>query len=296
MFKIGIIGTENSHAMAFSKLINLPDSDTKQLHYDDARVVGVYGPDLDSPREIIDQAKAEFLAEKPEDFFGRVDAMMVTSRKGSVHYDYAMPFIEKGIPLFIDKPITADPASAKKLLEEAKKRGVPVLGGSGCKYAYDILMLKNIVKGLAGEGKFITAGINFPAELDSIYDGFYFYSSHLVEMALTVFGYDIKSVRASEKNGSVIVIARYDRYDVTLNFTYENYASSCTVYSKGRNIYREIDISMIYAQEVEKFVTMLRTGEMPISYDELYKPVSVIAAILEALKSGTETIVPEETV
>lgn len=291
MKKIGIIGTENSHALAFSQLVNLPDPATGRRKYDDARVVGVYGPDLESAQNIMDEAHVDFIAEKPEDFFGRVDAMMVTSRRGSVHSGYAMPFIEKGIPVFIDKPFTSDYAQAVALARAAKDRHVPICGGSGCKYLYDVRLLRSSLQSLAAEGNFITASANFSADMDSIYDGFFFYSPHLTEIALATFGYDVKSVRAFEKNGSVIVLARYEDYDVTLNYTKDSAASSCVLFGKAQNIYREVAMSFLYENELEHFFQMLDTGAMAASYEELVKPVAVIEAILDSLKTQAEVVV-----
>ena len=48
MYRIGIIGTENTHALTFAKLINLPDEKTGALLYPDAKIIGVYGADLAS--------------------------------------------------------------------------------------------------------------------------------------------------------------------------------------------------------------------------------------------------------
>jgi predicted dehydrogenase len=285
MIRIGIIGTENSHAMGFSEIFNLPDAKTGKLKYENAHVVGVYGPDMESAQEIMDKTHADFIAEKPEDFFGKVDAMMVTSRRGSVHYDYAMPFIKKGIPVFIDKPFTSDYSQSLKLIEEAQKRHVPLCGGSGCKYVGDVLKLQKSFEEAVSENKFITASLNFAAELDSIYDGFFFYSPHLTEIALAIFGYDIKSVKAFEKNGSVIVIAHYEDFDITLNYTKGSEVSSCVLFTQDKNIFSDIDLSLLYEQECAHFMKMAETGEMPTSYENLIKPVAVIEAILESLKT-----------
>ncbi len=132
MIRIGIIGTENSHAMAFAQAINLPDENGK-MRFPDVRVVGVYGPDLESARQIINETGVDFLAEKPEDFFGKVDAMIVTCRKGSLHAQYAKPFLEAGLPMFIDKPFTVDLAEAKELAKISEEKGAALCGGSGCK-------------------------------------------------------------------------------------------------------------------------------------------------------------------
>lgn len=289
MFRIGIIGTENTHALTFAKLINLPDEKTGKLRYPDAKIVGVYGPDLTSATQIVNEAKAEFIAENPDDFFGKVDAMIITCRKGSLHAQYAMPFIKKGIPCFVDKPFTVDTKEAIALIEEAKKNNVALSGGSGCKFAYDVTLLQNEVEIMAKAGGMITGCINFPADADSEYDGFFFYAPHLVEMALAIFGFDVKTVVSYEKNKSRICLFRYENYDITLCFTKDAKQFTAVLYGTEKNVVRNIDITFIFKQEVEHYIHMLRTGEMPQSYEELVKPVTVIHAIEEAIRTGKET-------
>lgn len=286
MYRIGIIGTENSHALAFARLMNLEDQGRE------ARVVGVYGPDPDTPKRIQEEAGVDFIAQSPEDFLGRVDAMMITCRKGSLHYGYAKPFLQKGMPLFIDKPITSDWAQAQELVREARASGSLLIGGSGCKYAYDVLLLRNAADALRREGKLLSASVNFSADRDSVYDGFYFYAPHLTEIALAIFGDDIRSVRADESAGGVTVLARYDGFDVSLHYTKNSAVSTAVLYGQDRNLVRELDISLIYRHEVDHFLDMLRTGRMPYSYETLIKPVAVISSILASLETGKEAPVP----
>lgn len=291
MYRIGIIGTENTHALTFAKIINLPDEKTGKLRYPDAKVVGVYGPDVATAQQIINEANAEFLADSPDDFFGKVDAMIITCRKGSLHAQYARPFIEKGIPCFIDKPFTVDIKEAQDLIALAKKNNVPLSGGSGCKLAYDVLLLQNEVEQMVKTNGMITGVINFPADPDSEYDGFFFYAPHLVEMALTIFGHDVKSVMAFEKNLSRICLFRYENYDVTLNFTKDAKQYTAVIYGKEKNVVRNIDITFIFKKEVEHYIHMLRTGEMPQTYEELVTPVVMINAIEESVRTGKEVAI-----
>jgi len=286
MYKLGIIGTENSHAMAFSKIINLPDAATGRRLYPDVKVVGVYGPDEATAKAIVDEAGAEFVASCPDEFHGKVDAMLITNRKGSLHSKYAMPFIEKGMPVFIDKPFTSNLKEAENLIKTAKEKGSKLCGGSGCRLAYDVLMLQNSVRKLVASGDMVSGSMNFAADPESEYDGFYFYAPHLTEMTLTVFGYNVKSVTATENNGSRISIWRYDGFDVSLHYTKGTPGSSAVIYTKTGNIIRNIDLSLIYNHEVAHFIHMLKTGEMPEPYENLIAPVRMIGAIEEAVKTG----------
>ncbi|MDR0450520.1 MAG: Gfo/Idh/MocA family oxidoreductase [Treponema sp.] len=294
MYRIGIIGTENSHALAFSRIINLPDPETGKLRYPDVRVAGVYGPDEDSAKRIMDEAGVDFIARDPEEFHGKVEAMCVTCRKGSLHYRYALPFVEKGMPVFVDKPFTSDVAEGERLIGAAKKSGAKLCGGSSARLVMDVVMLKNIVRRLSARGEFISASLNYAADPASEYDGFYFYSPHLTEIALEIFGNGVKSILTTEKNGSRISIWRYPGFDITLNYTKDTHESGALIFAKNCNIFREIDvghhvdISLAYALEVEHLVRMIRTGEMPSSYEDLLLPVKMISAVEESVKTGRE--------
>jgi len=47
----------------------------------------------------------------------------------STHAEIALPFIERGLPVFIEKPMTTSVVSAKRLLAASKKHGTPVFVG-----------------------------------------------------------------------------------------------------------------------------------------------------------------------
>lgn len=286
MFRIGIIGTENSHAMAFAKLINLPDAAAGLRTWPDAQVVMVYGPDKETARLVMREAQVPKCAGAPSDFLGNVDAVMITSRRGSAHYGYALPFVEAGIPLFVDKPFTSDSSEAEALIQCAKQRGALIMGGSGCKYAQDVLDLQHMANQWKAEKALLSATVNFAADLTSEYDGFFFYSSHLVEIALAIFGMDMQEVQAHENGGSVLVRAGYPDFDAALHFTHGSQTSDCTLYGAQKGLHHSIDISGIYASEVEQFMAMLHSHKMPQSGDMLVLPVRIIEAILKSLSSG----------
>ena len=96
MYRIGLIGTENSHSMGFARYFNLPREDGA-FNAPDFRVTAVYGPDPDSTRAIHDAVPGvELIAESTDEFAGKVDCVMITCRKGSLHCGHALKFIERG--------------------------------------------------------------------------------------------------------------------------------------------------------------------------------------------------------
>lgn len=46
------------------------------------------------------------LVDKPDEMIGQIDAVLIESVEGSFHYDRTAPFLEAGLPVFVDKPFT----------------------------------------------------------------------------------------------------------------------------------------------------------------------------------------------
>ena len=278
MFKIGIIGTENSHAKKFAQIFRDDPA------FADIRLVAVGGHYAESNQAMFDEFHPDFIAEKPEDMLGKVDAVIITARDGIYHAPFARPFLEAGIPMFIDKPFTVDLNEAIDFASEAKRRGVPLIGGSILKTCYDVMLLANECKAL---GDTVKGGVvAAPLKIDSPYSGFFFYSSHLSEISLEVFGYDPRSITAFRKNNDVTACVEYDRYAVTNHFN-----GTCTSYFgqlyTDNGIYsRNLEYRMGTKVMCEAFANMLRHGVMLQSYEHLVYPVQYMNAVKEAYETG----------
>lgn len=292
MFKIGIIGSDNSHAEIFAKLCNLKDEGSQEYAFPDCRVVGIYGHDKYRTEKVAKNAQIEFIAQDPREFMGKVDAVMVVFRHGDLHKEYALPFIEAGIPTWIDKPFTIKNSDAREILQAAKKHKTLVTGGSTCKYAEDILMAKNILEGQDEIGKVKTAVINFTTNFENEYGGIYFYGAHLVEMALEIFGYDVKSVTSSKSKDCVTAILKYSDYQVTLNFVEDLMEYNLIIIGEKGTIVRNIDISNVYKLGFERFVNMLRTKKQPYPLENIYSSVKVFNSLVESYKENLSIQVP----
>ena len=285
MYKVGIIGSENSHAMAFARIFIGLEPDSAGL-YPDIQVTHVGGHEIEESRKVAEACGVE-VVERPEDMLGKVDAVMVTARNGAFHLPFARPYIEAGLPAFIDKPIANSAAEAEALLNLAQAKGVPVVGGSSTKYVQDVLDMKAAVE--SGELGVVRSGsVAAPVNLENPYGGFYFYASHLVEITLTIFGYHPTSVLAVRDEGRVTAIFRYPDYDVTGHFVDGMYVYSAAAYGTKNIRQQMIDISSCYALEAANFARMLRTGKADQPMEELLIPVKVMNALEAAYLTGKE--------
>lgn len=288
MYRIGIIGSDNSHAEMFAKLVNLPDIKTGDLRFPDMRISHIFGLDAERTKQVADSGMIDTIVDTPAEMMGKVDAVMVVFRHGDLHLSYALPFIKEGIPTWIDKPFAIKNGDAKLLLEEAKRNGALLTGGSTCKYTPDILGVKNAWENGSRIGKIQTAVMNFPATLENEYGGIYFYGAHLAEMAMAAFGYDVRSVVASENNGLVTAIVKYDNIQLTLNFIPGNKEYFAVLYGENGTMFKEIDIEGCYLKGFSEFAEMLRSRKLPLPLEHLYAPVELLNAIKESYETGNE--------
>lgn len=285
MYRVGLLGTENSHAMAFAKTLNLPDPETGELLYPDFKVVACFAHDKAPSEAIVKECGADIvIVESPEEMVDLVDCAMITSRHGKYHKEFALPFLKVGKPCFIDKPFTASVEDAKELVELIEKNNLLVTGGSGCKFVPQIEdLIREIKRGDIGE--LASCVFSFPGDRKSEYAGIFFYGQHLIEMVIKTFGDGIESVACFEKKDHLTAIARYADIDVVMNFTPAN-RYLAVAYGKKGNIVKELDISGIYPAEVANFVKMIREGKMPVSLNDIVLPVYVLTAMEKSLAEG----------
>ena len=281
--KLAMLGVENSHADAFGKLIcENPEK------YGDIEIIGVYSDDPAASQRIVDAGYTSFIAQTPDEFLGKADAVAVVARHGDNHLKYALPYVKAGIPCFIDKPFCADLRDAYALANAAKESGAPLCGGSCIKFLTELIPLARLVK----EKKPVGGTVACPISMVNPYGGFWFYSQHLIEMLIAVFGREVKSVTAvcpDESENRLTVIFHYEDFDVCGLYTnsYTYYAN--VLFSDG-TVYDGRCENVVYAYETEldEFLTMAKTGEMPESYDSLVYPVKLLDAIYRSYTEKRE--------
>lgn len=292
MYRIGIIGSDNTHALAFSRLCNIPDENGKYL-YNDVRVTAICGDGDDASHtvEIARKANIESIVDAPSDMYGKVDAVMVVHRHGNKHIPCAIDFIKRGYPIWIDKPISSSLDDIETFKLVCQEYNPLVMGGSTLKFNDDVLKAKMKIEN-ASLGNVYGGTLNFLGSLDSEYDGLFFYGPHLIEEVLTIFGYDVKSIQAFRISDTEIsVIMKYADYIVNMNYLNNVHDYFITVYGSENSFTSKIDISNIYKCGLDEFIKMIKFQKAPQTIDELVKSVYIIDAIYKSLNNKVEIVI-----
>lgn len=281
MKRIAILGCENSHANKFLNFIR------DKAEFGDVEVVGVYSDDIEAAKKLNANYGVPVL-ENYTDALGKIDGLVITARHGDNHFKYAKPYIESGIPMFIDKPITIKEDEAIEMAKLLKKNNVRVSGGSCLKYDHCIKELKKDANYEIG-GKTISGFVRAPYIKENDYGNFYFYAQHLVEMVCEIYGRYPISVLARENGNQIHVLWHYEEYDcvsVFCNDNMEYYASRM-----AETATKSLDINMsddLFYEEFNEYYSLLCGAKQTCTYKEFIFPVFIMNAIARSLESGKE--------
>lgn len=278
---IGIIGAENSHTKAYAKLINI------EKRFEGVTVDYVWGEKPEFAQDAAEGGQIPNIVENTDDMLGKIDALVVDHRHAKYHLEAAWPYVEAGIPTFVDKPFCYRAEEGKKFLEMARKKGTPVT-------SYSVVPLQQTFKAfkeeMAGIGDWISGATYGNCDLDSQYGGVFFYGVHQVSMVLEAFGYNPEAALVTRDGdfatGSII----YPSGKVVTMGLIKKGAPGFGVTAVGMKDVIDTAVNydeIPYLTGVEMFLHMFRTGEEPLPHDQILKPVQVLEALEKSLDSET---------
>jgi len=152
--KLGVIGLSpgNGHPYSWSAIFNgynpvymedcgfpaIPDYLNKQCFPDDtiaeAQVTHVWAQNNDIATHIAKATHISNVVEHYTDMVGEVDGILLARDDAETHLEFAAPFLEAGIPIYIDKPLALTVTKAKQLLDLQRYPG-QIFSCSALRYA-----------------------------------------------------------------------------------------------------------------------------------------------------------------
>jgi predicted dehydrogenase len=211
MLRLGIVDFDSSHCIEFTRRFNHVGLSPDQ-YVDGARVVaGWPGTSEMAPQRIAgfrDQVGAAGveLVGGPEELIGRIDAVLISSLCGSAHLERARPFLEAGIPTFVDKPFACSVADADAIIGLARRTGTLLLHASALRFSSSVTQLRAQIERVGPLRGLISYG---PAKRDPFNPGLVHYGIHAIEVLYALMGAGCESVACTSTEGADVVTGRW---------------------------------------------------------------------------------------
>ncbi len=283
--RVGIIGLDTSHSVAFTKSLNSNTSNTEFLGY---KVVAAYPQGSKNIKSSVDRVpeytknvkeQGVEIVDSIEALLEKVDVVLLESNDGRVHLEQAIPVLKAGKRMFIDKPIAASYKDAKAIFDLAEKQNVAIFSSSSLRY------INGMDKVLNGEvGEILGAHTYSPAHLEATHPDMFWYGIHGIEMLFTIMGTGCESVtRVHQEDVDVLVGKWKDGRIGTFRGTRSGKSDyGGTVFGKKSNL--KLGSFKGYDPLLKEIVKFFDSGVAPVDPQETLE----ICAFIEAADRSKE--------
>ena len=224
---------------------------------------------------------------KATDVIGHVDAVVIATDIGGEHVARARPFVEAGLPVFIDKPLT-DNAADLAVFRQWEREGRAILSSSSMRYSKEYLPYRISTREL-GDLRYVS--ITTPKSWEA-------YGIHALEGMFPVVGpgfISARNVGTKERNLvhlkhsrgiDVVVVANYDMFG--------GFGLLQLIGTAGHVNVTSGDTFFAFKSQLEAFVGYLRTGVRPFPFSETEELMQLlIAGIRSRAEGGREVLLSE---
>ena len=205
--RLGLIGLDTSHVIAFTSRFNEPDNPN---HVPGGRVVAAFkggSADIESSHTRV-EGYTKTLVEKYgvkiydniKEVCENVDAILLTSLDGRPHLSQVRPVFEANKPVFVDKPVAGTLKDAVEIYRLAKESNVPCFSSSSLRWYPGVVEVAN-----ADVGELISVLSYGPAPSEPNHPDLFWYGIHPTEALFTVMGTGCETVTRTSTEDTVVV-------------------------------------------------------------------------------------------
>lgn len=285
--KVGMIGLDTSHSIAFTKVLNDAAAadevanckvtiaypyGSRKIESSYSRIPG-YTEQMKEMGVEIAESIAEVLAE--------VDVVLLETNDGNPHLEQAMAVIDAGKPLFIDKPVAGSLADAIAIYQYAEQNQVPVFTSSSLRYSKGAVEIRN-----GSIGKVHGAETFSPAHLEPSHPDLFWYGIHGVEALFTVMGAGCESVVRVSTEDTEFVTGTWNGGRVGAFRGIRGYKGGYGGTAYGEKGIAEVGPYQGYRPLVVDIVAFFKTGKSPVEAKESLEIYAFMEAADESKRQG----------
>ena len=290
--RVGIIGLDTSHVIAFTSAFNAENAAPELGGYKVVAAVPYASKDIEASigrlakfTEEIQAFGVEIVNTIP-DMLNKVDVVLLESVDGRPHLEQAIPVFKSGKTMFIDKPVAGTLSDAFAIFQAAKEYKAPVFSSSSLRYMSN---MDDIVKSQS-IGKILGADAFSPCTLEPTHPDFFWYGIHGVEALYTVMGMGCHTVSRVHTPNTDVVVGIWENNRIG---TYRGLRSGRTTF--GGNAFGEKGIKSFgesrgYNPMLLDVVKYFQTGISPVTREETLEIFTFMEAADESKRRGGASV------
>ena len=297
MLKIGMVGgAKYWHARSFSEMFNGYDADLARRYnfplyrtrLEGARVTHIWDPDRKAAELVAKVCGIENVVSEMEDIVGEVDGVIIADDTTMEHQRRAVPFLQAGLPTFVDKPLSPSIEEAEGLVKLAKRYDAPFMSCSALRYAKEV---EEFLAEKEKVGEILTGSSICSGDL-------IFYGIHALEQLYVCIGPGIECVQnMGEEGRDIVVITKYDgRKFVLIVYREISYLFQMNLYgTEGWWEVKVEDSDYFYSNMLRAFLKMVETRELPFPPEETLEIIrTLVSARISARRGGEKVFLTSE--
>jgi predicted dehydrogenase len=286
--KIGIIGLDTSHSVAFTKALNGSDANPE---YGGLKVFAAYPKGSNDIKSSVDRIPGYTedvmkygveIVSSIDELLAKVDFVLLETNDGRLHFEQALPVLKAGKRIFIDKPLAASLTDAIAIFKAAKHFNVPVFSSSSLRY---ISGAEEIASGKIG--RVIGVDAFSPCILEKTHPDLFWYGIHGIEILFTLMGPGCKTVTFTHTPDTDVAAGTW--HDNRIG-TFRGIRSGKSGY--GGNVFGEKGIIALgnyegYDPLLRRIIEFFKTGIPPVKAEDTLEIFAFMQAAEESkLKGG----------
>ncbi len=286
--RAGIIGCDTSHAIAFTKIFNRPDSEGATAAIQVTTAFPGGSPDIPASRDRVAKYTEELrgmgleIVGSIDALLERVDVVLLESVDGRVHLDQARPVFAAGKPVFIDKPVAGSLRDAVEIFRLAAEHDVPCFSSSALRFSPHVIKLRTD----SAVGEIIGCDAYSPCSLEPHHPDLFWYGVHGVELLFTVMGPGCEAVARVQTESTELAVGtwRKGRVGTFRGMRAGKRGYGATVYGTG-SIQTGGDFAG-YEPLLEQVAIFFQTGTPPVPASETLEIFAFMEAADESKRRG----------
>lgn len=265
----------------------LSEIQPEKLQIPNARVTHIWA---DKPEDAVSVAQASLIPHilsRPEDAIGQVDAVIISTDIGNEHMNRAKPFLEAGVPIFIDKPLVDNLNDLREFCKYARN-GAIILSSSCMRYAKEF---EPYHSGRNLNGKISYLSCTTPKSWER-------YGIHALESIYPMLGPGFLSVQnTGDSEHNMVHVKHKSGTDIHIAAIQDIYSGFGAVQIIGPEDCVQIkfqDTYCAFRRQLEAFIDYLDTGIRPFSFWETEELMEIIVAGIISRDEGGRKVYLDE--